>query len=1069
MKKILDLLFSTKTTAVMLIIYALAMAWGTFVENDYGTSVAKALIYNSKWFEIIMLILILNFIGNIKKYKLWSFNKWPILAFHLSFIFMFLGGAITRYISYEGQIHIREGEVNDEIISDDTYVKVQISDYTGLTRAYQDIGFTFTSENIPLLLKPFQKRFLANYDFQGKKVKLQSIGFIPRAQDSLQLNGSGKQILKVISSGKGGRETIYIEEGTAKQVQNSTISFNKNIPGAINITSNDEESTISSPMMGRRMIMTTQEELSVDGNDKKQNLHYASLYQFPNVTFVIPLPPQRGKIIYFEGDKNKNLEDPDLVYMKATTDHETKEFSFYGKKGITGVQKQINIDGLIISIGYGSRIYKTSPFSLKLNKFTMEHYPGSNSPSSYESHVSIIDNGKEIPYNIYMNHILNYKGYRFFQSSFDPDLKGTILSINHDLWGTTITYIGYALLIIGMFMTLFWKGTRFSKLNLQLKKIAEYKKIHVLVLLLLSQYAFTQNINKVSEKQGHDHSQHTYLNNSKEVNSRTFSKTINIPKSHSDKFGELLVQSFEGRIEPVNTLALEILRKLYKSEKFYDLDANQFFISISMNPMNWANVPIIKVGNRGGEQLKKITKANKEGYTSLMNLFITKSDGSPFFVLEDDFRRAFSKKPSERTNYDKEIIELNDKLQVMQGIISGQYLKFIPIPNDKNHTWTSWISSDMKTNETALNLIGGYFRSVLLAEKDGNWNQADEALHKITNYQLKWGEEVIPSKPKIDWEIRYNNWNIFFKIMILYALLGVLLLLIAFLKLFTDTNKFYTGLEKVLLVIVILAIIIQGIGLGIRWYVSGHEPWSNGYEAVMFISWVSVLAGLLLYRNRNGFIPAAGCLVAVILMGFAHGGDQMNPQITPLVPVLKSYWLMIHVAVITSSYGFFGLSALIGTVVLILFILNHKRISHKVESSIRELTIVNEISLTLGIFLLTIGTFLGGIWANESWGRYWSWDPKETWALISIIIYAIVLHLRLVPNWRGKYLFNFLSIISFSSILMTYFGVNYYLSGLHSYAQGDSVPVPLWVYIVAMSVILLGIISFMAQKRKIYS
>lgn len=178
---------------------------------------------------------------------------------------------------------------------------------------------------------------------------------------------------------------------------------------------------------------------------------------------------------------------------------------------------------------------------------------------------------------------------------------------------------------------------------------------------------------------------------------------------------------------------------------------------------------------------------------------------------------------------------------------------------------------------------------------------------------------------------------------------------------------------------------------------------------------------------------------------------------------------MIHVAVITSSYGFFGLSALIGTVVLILFILNHKRISHKVESSIRELTIVNEISLTLGIFLLTIGTFLGGIWANESWGRYWSWDPKETWALISIIIYAIVLHLRLIPNWRGKYLFNFLSIISFSSILMTYFGVNYYLSGLHSYAQGDSVPVPLWVYIVAMSVILLGIISFMAQKRKIYS
>jgi cytochrome c-type biogenesis protein CcsB len=305
--------------------------------------------------------------------------------------------------------------------------------------------------------------------------------------------------------------------------------------------------------------------------------------------------------------------------------------------------------------------------------------------------------------------------------------------------------------------------------------------------------------------------------------------------------------------------------------------------------------------------------------------------------------------------------------------------------------------------------------------------------------------------------------------MIGYALLGFLLLLLAFTKLFTNKYKFYSWLEYLLLGLVILTALFHGFGLGIRWYVSGHEPWSNGYEAVIFISWISILAGFLLYRNRNGFIPAAGCLVAVILMGFAHGGDQMNPQITPLVPVLKSYWLMIHVAVITSSYGFFGLSALIGAVVLLLFIINHKNIFHHVENSIKELTIVNEISLTIGIFLLTVGTFLGGIWANESWGRYWSWDPKETWTFISVIVYAIVLHLRLVPNWRSKYLFNFLSLIAFSTILMTYFGVNYYLSGLHSYAQGDPVPIPIWVYIVVLIIILLGIISFFSQKRKFRS
>jgi cytochrome c-type biogenesis protein CcsB len=266
--------------------------------------------------------------------------------------------------------------------------------------------------------------------------------------------------------------------------------------------------------------------------------------------------------------------------------------------------------------------------------------------------------------------------------------------------------------------------------------------------------------------------------------------------------------------------------------------------------------------------------------------------------------------------------------------------------------------------------------------------------------------------------------------------------------------------------LIAIAAALQAVGLGVRWYISGHEPWSNGYEAVLFISWIGVLSGLLMYRNSNAFIPAAGCLIAVILMGFAHGGSQMNPQITMLVPVLKSYWLMIHVAIITSSYGFFGLSALIGTVVLILFIIDSDKISAKVKASVTELAIVNEMSLTIGLFLLTVGTFLGGIWANESWGRYWSWDPKETWAFISVIVYAFILHTRLIPGLRSKYLFNLLSLVGFSTIIMTYFGVNYYLTGLHSYAQGDPVPIPSWVYITLVSVFGLAVLSFVRYKAR---
>ncbi|MGM5629985.1 c-type cytochrome biogenesis protein CcsB [Apibacter raozihei] len=1107
MKKILALLFSTKTTAVMLVIYAVSMACATFVENDYGTPTAKALIYNAKWFELVMLILILNFIGNMQKYQLWKLKKWPILVFHLAFIFIFIGGAITRYISYEGTMHIRQGEKSNEVISEATFFKVQIANAQGETRAYQDVPFTLTSKNIPILLKPFQKDFKAQYDFYGKKVRVKTIDYIPRAQDSVQFSNTGKPILHIVTIGEGGRENVYIEEGSARQVQNATISFNAPMPQAINITIKNGEMSLTSPMMGRRLIMATQEEVAVDGEDKIQQLHLASLYQFPNASFVVPQPPKQGKIIYFEGDKNKNQSSPDLIFMEVSTDKETQNISFYGKKGMTGVQKQVLLDNLLVSVGYGAKIYKTEPFYLKLDEFIMERYPGSNSPSSYESKVSIIDEGKETPYKIYMNHILNYKGYRFFQSSFDQDLKGTILSVNHDFWGTTVTYIGYALLILGMFVTLFWKGTRFWKLNDQLKKISQNKKTYLILLLLSSLLLSSQTIDMHGTEDGkikketviknsndtHVHSDGTVHSNNEiytpeveptaenahnhpkqeksssipatPLDPKIFAESIKIPKEHSDKFGSLLVQSFDGRIEPVNTLALEILRKLHKSNNFYNLDANQFLISISIDPMSWAQVPLIKIGNRGGDELKKRVKADDEGYTTLINLYPAGSDGSPRFILEEDFKKAFAKKPADQSNYDKEVIEINDKLQVMEALIAGLYLRFIPLQNDPNHTWTSWITSDFKENDIALDLIGGYFKSVISAEETGNWGTADKQLQVVSEYQHKWGGQVIPSEAKVKWEIRYNNWDVFFKMMILYAIVGTLLLIVAFAKLFLIKLKTISIFEYILLGIIFLGFIIHGLGLGVRWFVSGHEPWSNGYEAVMFISWIGVLAGFLLYKNRNGFIPAAGCLVAVILMGFAHGGDQMNPQITPLVPVLKSYWLMIHVAVITSSYGFFGLSALIGTVVLLLFIINNKRISHKVEDSIRELTIVNEISLAIGIFLLTIGTFLGGIWANESWGRYWSWDPKETWAFISVIIYAVVLHLRLVPGWRGRYIFNLLSLLAFSSVIMTYFGVNYYLSGLHSYAQGDPVPIPLWVYIVIVIVIILAIVSYILHNR----
>jgi cytochrome c-type biogenesis protein CcsB len=373
---------------------------------------------------------------------------------------------------------------------------------------------------------------------------------------------------------------------------------------------------------------------------------------------------------------------------------------------------------------------------------------------------------------------------------------------------------------------------------------------------------------------------------------------------------------------------------------------------------------------------------------------------------------------------------------------------------------------------------------VIDASKNNNWAKADAELAKVQEYQKIWGKSVIPDESKINIEVLLNTLNINFFLLIFYTLVGGLLMVLGFVELFKP-NKILHKIIKTIIYVGVIGYVFHFLGLIARWYISGHAPWSNGYEAIVFISWVGISAGLMFYfgigkpnltqkskeeksvskAESNALIPAAGYMVAVIMMGFAHGTSQLDPQITPLVPVLKSYWLIVHVAIIVSSYGFFALSMIIAVICLLFYIVADKKYyeEHK-DVSLKELTIVSEMSLTIGLFALVVGVFLGGVWANESWGRYWSWDPKETWAFISTIIYAFVLHMRLVPGLRGRWAFHVAAMFAFCSMVMTYFGVNYYLSGLHSYAAGDPVPVPAWVYISLATMIILSVASYFKFK-----
>ena len=270
-------------------------------------------------------------------------------------------------------------------------------------------------------------------------------------------------------------------------------------------------------------------------------------------------------------------------------------------------------------------------------------------------------------------------------------------------------------------------------------------------------------------------------------------------------------------------------------------------------------------------------------------------------------------------------------------------------------------------------------------------------------------------------------------------------------------------LFRIAFAVLSIAFLMHTIGLGARWYIAGRAPWSNGFESMTYVAWACLLAGFL-FTRKSKFALAATSILAGLTLFVAHL-SWMNPEITNLVPVLKSYWLTIHVAIITGSYGFLALAAILGMIGPLLMILKNKKNEDRIDTTVGELSRISEMTMIIGLYSLTIGTILGGIWANESWGRYWGWDPKETWALISIMVYAFVLHMRLIPGLRGKYTFNMVSIFAFASILMTYLGVNHLLSGLHSYASGESAPIPnqIWGWL-TISVVM-SLLAFFKYKK----
>lgn len=1008
MEKLIKFLFSPLLMAIILLAGIIAMASATFIENDYGAQVAREVVYGAKWFELLILVFCINLIGSIFTRKLYKKSKFPIFLFHIAFIVMIIGAAITRYIGYEGVMHIREGESSSIIKTQSKALSLEI------VQGKKTKIFNWNEAKI-LRKKGFNDKIKIN----NEKFEIELKYYYPNAKEKAIAVEGGQPTIGFVVADNNYKGFAYLTKGESQKFGNTIISYGKsNKPNDISIIEIGDSLYIESE---KGTIISTM-SMPNNGIEANNRLHLQTnqVYKIGSASFILHETFKEAVISAFPVNNRTEQGIPALIF-NISNGNKTQKLTLWDNGNNYYNNTALRFGNYTLTGNYGNRNIHL-PFKIHLDDFEIKRYPGSRSPSSFSSYVHIIKTGIEPkPFHIYMNNILQMEGYRFYQSSYDKDEQGTILSVNYDSLGTGVTYLGYFLLFIGIVLSMLTRSS-FLK-NTVIPKTVILFAVFLTTTVLSISATSAQNIEtKISDK-------------------------------HAEKFGKLLIQDNKGRTEPVYTFASDLIRKLSRKEEIMGLNPVQLFLEMNMNYEVWMDKPIIKITNQELQEYLEL-RSNYASY----NHFVA----SGVYKLQKQVEKAYKTPPGKQSKFDKAVIKADERLNICYAIFSGLYIKMFPVPGTDAHEWHTpqeAISMITNTNDSAFlaNILPAYFQELYHAKSSGDYKTADNYIEAINKYQQKYASYELPSAFKTKLEVKYYKWNIFKKLFPFYSTVGVIFLFALLIGIISGkpvskkTSSIFSG-------IILLGFIAHGLTLAARWYISGHAPMSNGYESMVFISFITMLAGFIFSRQSLLALSATSVLSGFMLM--VANLSFMDPEITNLVPVLKSYWLTVHVSVITGSYGFLALGAILGIINLILNIIQNNKNSHRIDEAINQLTIINHRTLILGLYFLTIGTFLGAVWANESWGRYWGWDPKETWSLITLIVYTFVTHARMVPGVRGRFAFNTLSVYAFFSVLMTYFGVNYYLSGLHSYAAGDPVPIPTFVYISVLSIIALTLIAY---------
>lgn len=605
------------------------------------------------------------------------------------------------------------------------------------------------------------------------------------------------------------------------------------------------------------------------------------------------------------------------------------------------------------------------PFDITLDSFCIRYHQGTEAVRDYESHFTIqTDAGSERGMTS-MNHIYSTKGIRLYQSSYDEDEEGTTLGINCDQWGIPVTYFGYGLLFLSMILMMIDPKGGFRRLIRKMEdgkwKMEDGKwKMLVLMMILLPMQAHA---------------------------TKTFSK------ERSEEFGKLCI-NWNDRICPVQTMALDITRKLYGKSSYKEFTAEQVLCGFIFYREEWCNEPIIRIKSAEVRERFHLPE-----YTSLTSL-VTDEDG---YLLGPYIHEYYQ---GEKDKFHEEVMKVDEKAMLIIQLSRKKILRIFPFEG----TWYAptdevpdHVTTERKTYfECALPLLG------MLVEKQ-EVAQADEMLEKMALYQQTFGANDMPSPTRLKAERIYNNIpfaTILFMVCLTFALLSLLR---------------WKWMKWLSLAVLVLSFLALTLCLTLRWMISGYIPMTNGYETMLIMAWMIMLASLLVYR-KFPIILTFGLLLSGFLLLVSHLG-QMDPKVTPIMPVLSSPLLSVHVSCVMMAYGLFSITFMCGVYALI------------VKKKAEDMHLISQLFLYPAEFLLTAGIFIGAIWANVSWGRYWGWDPKEVWALITMLIYAIPMHSTSLAWMRKPSHYHWFMVVAFLAVLITYFGVNFFLGGLHSYAN----------------------------------